>query len=99
MYKGTINKQLEVYMINLVLWLVLGALVGWLASIVMHTDAEQGPILNIVVGIVGALIGGFLFGGSTLNDNNFSLPAIFIAFIGAIVLLAVVNLVRRGNIR
>lgn len=86
-------------MINLILWLLLGALVGWLASIVMRTDAQQGPILNIVVGIIGALIGGFLFGGPTLNTNNFSLQGIFLAFIGAVILLAVVNLVQRGSIR
>lgn len=86
-------------MINLVLWLVLGALVGWLASIVMHTDTEQGPVLNVVVGIIGALIGGFLFGGPTLNNGVFNLEALLIAFVGAVILLAIVNLVRRGSIR
>jgi uncharacterized membrane protein YeaQ/YmgE (transglycosylase-associated protein family) len=86
-------------MINFVLWLLLGALAGWLASLIMRTDAEQGPLLNIVVGIIGAFIGGFLFGGPTLNQNNFSVPAILYALVGAVILLAVVNLVRRGNIR
>jgi uncharacterized membrane protein YeaQ/YmgE (transglycosylase-associated protein family) len=86
-------------MINLIIWLLLGALVGWLASIVMRTDYEQGALLNIVVGIVGALIGGFLFGYSTINQNNFSLTSLLVSFVGAVVLLAIVNLVRRGTVR
>jgi uncharacterized membrane protein YeaQ/YmgE (transglycosylase-associated protein family) len=85
--------------INLIIWLILGALVGWLASMVMRTDAQQGPILNIVVGIIGAMIGGFLLGGSTINDNAFNLTALVVSFIGAVVLLAIVNLVRRGTVR
>ncbi len=79
-------------MINLLLWLLLGALVGWLASIVMHTDYEQGPLLNIVVGIVGALIGGLLFGYPTINQGVFNLPALLVSFVGAVILLAIVNL-------
>ena len=86
-------------MINLILWLLFGALVGWLASIVMRTDAQQGALLNIVVGIIGAMIGGFLFGGSTLNDSNFNLSALLVSFVGAVILLAIVNLVRRGSVR
>ena len=57
-------------MINLILWLLFGALVGWLASIVMRTDGQQGALLNIVVGIIGAMIGGFLFGGPTINSST-----------------------------
>lgn len=86
-------------MINLILWLLFGALVGWLASIVMRTDAQQGALLNIVVGIIGAMIGGFLFGGSTINSGNFNLSALLVSFVGAVILLAIVNLVRRGSIR
>ena len=86
-------------MINLILWLLFGALVGWLASLVMRTDAQQGAILNIVVGIIGALIGGFLFGAGTINSNDFSLSALLVSFVGAVILLAVVNLVRRGAVR
>lgn len=86
-------------MINLVLWLVLGALVGWLASLVMRTDGEQGALLNIVVGIVGALIGGWLFGGPTINNNAFDLMSLIVSFIGAVILLAIVNLLRRGTVR
>ena len=91
-------------MINFILWLVFGALVGWLASIVMRTDAQQGALLNIVVGIVGAFVGGLVFnflgiGGSSLNNNNFSLGGLLVAFVGAVILLAVVNLVQRGRAR
>jgi uncharacterized membrane protein YeaQ/YmgE (transglycosylase-associated protein family) len=90
--------------INLILWLLFGALVGWLASIVMRTDAQQGALLNIVVGIIGALIGGFLFsalgiGGGNIAQGDFSLSALLVSFLGAVVLLAIVNLVRRGSVR
>jgi len=85
--------------INLILWLLFGALVGWLASLVMRTDAQQGAILNIVVGIIGALIGGFLFGANTINGSDFSLSALLVSFVGAVILLAIVNLVRRGTVR
>jgi uncharacterized membrane protein YeaQ/YmgE (transglycosylase-associated protein family) len=91
-------------MINFILWLVFGALVGWLASIVMRTDAQQGALLNIIVGIVGAFIGGLVFsflgiGGSTINDSNFSIGALIVSFVGAVILLAIVNLIRRGAVR
>ena len=86
-------------MINLILWLLFGALIGWLASMVMRTDAQQGAILNIVVGIIGALIGGFLFGASTINSNAFDLTSLLVSFVGAVILLAIVNLVRRGAVR
>ena len=86
-------------MINLVIWLLVGALVGWLASMVMRTDAQQGALLNIVVGIVGALIAGFLIGGPTINTNALNLTAIMVSFVGAVVLLGIVNLVTRGRVR
>jgi len=85
--------------INFIVWLVLGALVGWLASMVMRTDAQQGAILNIVVGIIGAMIGGFLLGGPTINNSGLNLTALVVSFIGAVILLAIVNLVRRGRVR
>lgn len=90
-------------MINFFLWLLFGASVGWLASLVMRTDAQQGVLLNIVVGIVGAFIGGLVFnflgvGGSNINNSNFSLSALLVSFIGAVILLAIVNLVRRGRV-
>jgi len=89
---------------NFILWLIFGALVGWLASIVMRTDGQQGAILNIVVGIIGAFLGGFLFsmlgiGGSNINNSDFSLPSLIVSFIGAVVLLAIVNMFRRGAVR
>jgi uncharacterized membrane protein YeaQ/YmgE (transglycosylase-associated protein family) len=86
-------------MINLLLWLLVGAIIGWLASIVMRTDEQQGAVLNIVVGIVGAALGGFLFGANTINTGALSLSALIVSFVGAVVLLAIVNLLRRGRIR
>lgn len=91
-------------MINFILWLLFGALVGWLASIVMKTDAQQGPVLNIIVGIIGAFIGGLIFnmlgiGGSSINNSDFSLGGLLVAFVGAIILLGIVNMVQRGRAR
>jgi uncharacterized membrane protein YeaQ/YmgE (transglycosylase-associated protein family) len=84
-------------MINLIVWLVAGAVIGWLAGIVMHD--REGLLINIVVGVVGALIAGFLLNQPTINQSVFNLNALVISLIGAIVLLAVVNLVRRGRLR
>jgi uncharacterized membrane protein YeaQ/YmgE (transglycosylase-associated protein family) len=91
-------------MINFIVWLLVGALIGWLASMVMRTNAQQGALLNIVVGIVGAMLGGFVlpllgFGGSSINNNDFSLNGLLVAFGGAVILLAVVNLMQRGRVR
>jgi len=88
---------------NLIIWLIVGGLLGWVASLVMRTDARQGVILNVVVGIVGALLGGWLLspllGAGTVNQGDFSLPGLLISLGGAIILLFVVNLVRRGAVR
>ena len=88
---------------NMLIWLVVGGLLGWLASIAIKTDAQQGVILNIVVGIVGAFLGGLflspIFGAATINQNDFSLPGLLVSFLGAVILLAIVNLVRRGSPR
>lgn len=88
---------------NLIIWLILGGIVGWLASKVMHTDAQQGIFLNIVVGIVGAWLGGWLVaplvGGATINQNDFSFSALIVSFVGAVILLAIVNIFRRGAVR
>jgi uncharacterized membrane protein YeaQ/YmgE (transglycosylase-associated protein family) len=77
----------------------LGGIVGWLASILMKTDAQQGLLLNVVVGIVGAMVSGWLIsplvGVATINQDNFSLPGLLVSFVGAVILLAVVNLFRR----
>lgn len=84
---------------NFIIWIVIGGLIGWAASIVMKTDAQQGVVLNVVVGIVGALVGGWLlaplFGTGTINQNDFSLASLVVSLLGAIILLAVVNLLRR----
>ena len=84
-------------MINLIVWLVAGALIGWLAGIVMHD--RGGLVINIVVGVVGALIAGLLLNQPTINQSVFNLNALVVSLIGAIVLLAVVNLVHRGRLR
>jgi uncharacterized membrane protein YeaQ/YmgE (transglycosylase-associated protein family) len=88
---------------NLIIWLVVGGLIGWVASMLMRTDGQQGVILNVVVGIVGAFVGGLLLGPalgvSTINQNNFSLASLGLSLLGAVILLAVVNLVRRGKVR
>jgi uncharacterized membrane protein YeaQ/YmgE (transglycosylase-associated protein family) len=88
---------------NVILWLVVGGLIGWLASIVMKTDAQQGILMNVVVGIVGAVVAGWvispLVGAGTINQSNFSVPALLVSFGGAVILLAVANLVRRGAVR
>lgn len=88
---------------NFIIWLIIGGIVGWLASMVMKTDAQQGLILNVVVGIVGALLGGWLIsplvGVGTINQDALSVPAILVSLVGAIILLAIVNLVRRGSTR
>ena len=86
---------------NYILWIIVGGIIGWLASIVMRTNARQGMLLNIVVGIVGSLIAGWflspLFGISTINQGDFSLPSLLISFVGAVILLAIVNFFRRGR--
>ena len=88
---------------NFIIWLVVGGIIGWLASMVMKTDGQQGLFLNVVVGIVGALLGGWfispLIGAGTINQNDFSLPGLLVSFIGAIVLLGIVNFFRRGSVR
>lgn len=88
---------------NIIIWLIIGGILGWLASIMMKTDGQQGILLNVVVGIIGALLGGWLlsplFGVGTINESNFSLPSLLVSFLGAVILLAIVNLVRRGRVR
>ena len=86
---------------NLIVWLILGGVVGWLASLIMRTDGQQGIVLNVVVGVVGAFLAGWfispLVGVGTINQNNFSLASVLVSLIGAVILLAVVNLFRRGS--
>ena len=88
---------------NIVIWLVVGGIIGWIASMIMRTDAQQGMILNVVVGIIGSVIGGWLIapllGSATVNQNDFSIMGLVASLIGAVILLAIVNLVRRGTVR
>lgn len=88
---------------NLIILIIVGGILGWLASIVMRTDAQQGILLNVVVGIVGALLGGFLLGpllgSGDITDGGISVMSLVVSFLGAIILLAIVNLVRRGSVR
>lgn len=83
---------------GIIIMIIVGGIIGWLASIVMRTDAQQGILLNVVVGIVGALLAGIVVGGNTIL-YGFSLSALLFSFLGAIVLLAIVNLFRRGTVR
>lgn len=84
---------------GIIIWLVVGGVVGWLASIIMRTDAQQGIFLNIVVGIVGAFLGGLIFTGGSINNAPLNLYSFLISLLGAVVLLAIVNLFRRGRVR
>ncbi len=88
---------------NFIVWLVVGGLIGWLASMLMKTNGQQGIVLNVVVGIVGAMLGGWLIsplvGVGTINQDNFSLPGLVVSFIGAALLLAIVSVFRRGAAR
>jgi uncharacterized membrane protein YeaQ/YmgE (transglycosylase-associated protein family) len=88
---------------GIILWLVIGGVIGWLASIVMRTDGSQGIILNIVVGIVGAFLGGWLIsplvGAPSINSGQISIGSLLVSFIGAVILLAIVNLFTRKRVR
>jgi len=88
---------------NFIIWLVVGGILGWIASIIMKTDAQQGIGLNIVVGIVGALIGGWLIapmlGTGTINQGDFSISSLIASLIGAIILLAIVGFFRRKRVQ
>lgn len=81
---------------SILLWVIFGALVGWIASLVMGTDAEQGALMNIIVGIVGAVLGGWLMSvfGQT-GVTGFNLYSFAVALVGAVVLIALVRAVRR----
>ena len=84
---------------GIIIWLIVGGVVGWLASLIMRTDGQQGIILNIVVGIVGSVIANFVLNREGINADPMNMMAILYSLLGAIILLAVVNLVRRGSVR
>ena len=89
-------------MVGIIIWLIVGGIVGWLASLIMRTDGQQGILLNVVVGIVGAFIGGLvispLVGVGTINQG-ISIGSVVVSLLGAVILLAIVNLFRRGRVR
>jgi len=85
-------------MINFIIWIIAGALIGWVASIIMRTNNRQGLIADILVGIVGAFVGGYflspLFNVGTINQGDFSIPALLVSLGGAVILLAISRLFR-----
>lgn len=86
---------------NFIIWIVIGGILGWIASMIMRTNAQHGLLMNVVVGIVGALLGGWLlapiFGTGTINQNELSLGSLLVSLLGAVILLGAVNLFRRGT--
>jgi uncharacterized membrane protein YeaQ/YmgE (transglycosylase-associated protein family) len=88
---------------NILIWLVVGGLIGWVASVLMGTDGRQGLLLNVVVGIIGAALGGWLFGGafgsSTINQGNLSFSGLLVSLLGAIVLIAILKFFRGATAR
>ncbi len=88
---------------NFILWLIVGGLIGWVASILMKTNDQQGIVLNVIVGIIGAVLAGWivspLVGVGTINQDNFSLPGLFVSLVGAVILLTVMSIFRRGSVR
>lgn len=90
-------------MMGIIIWLIVGGIIGWIASLIMKTDAQQGIFLNIIVGIIGAFLGGWIGSmlglGGDINQGDFSLSGLLMSLVGAIVLLAIVNMFRRGRPR
>lgn len=88
---------------NFIIWLIVGGIVGWVASMIMRTNGQQGLVLNVVVGIVGAFLAGLLLtpllGIGTINQNDFSLPALIVSVTGAVILLAIVSLLQGRGVR
>ena len=94
-----LNQLLEENkMINFLIWIIAGALIGWVASMIMKTNGRQGLIADIFVGIVGAFLGGYflspLFNVGTINEGDFSIPALLVSLGGAVILLAISKLFR-----
>jgi len=83
--------------------IIIGGILGWLASIVMRTDGQQGLFLNIVVGVIGAILAGFfvtpLIGGAPITEGAFDIRSLIASFVGALILLAIINIFRRGSVR
>jgi uncharacterized membrane protein YeaQ/YmgE (transglycosylase-associated protein family) len=91
-------------MINIIIALIMGGIMGWLASMVMNRDASMGMFWNVIVGCVGSILGRFLLGGligggKLSQGDAFDWRTLLTAFIGAVILLGIVNLVQRGRVR
>ncbi len=88
---------------NLIIMLIVGGILGWLASMVMNTDGQQGMFMNVIVGVVGAVLAGYLItpflGGAPITTGAFDVKSLFVSFLGSVVLLGIVNLIRRGSVR
>ncbi len=82
---------------GIIIWLIVGGIVGWLASLIMRRDAQQGILLNIIVGIIGAVLAGWIFGGGI--NEAITIRTFLFSIIGAVILLAIVNLFTRGRVR
>ena len=82
---------------GIIIWLIVGGIVGWLASLLMKRDAQQGILLNIVVGLVGAVLAGWIFGGGI--NEAITIRTFLFSIVGAVILLAIVNLFTRGRVR
>ncbi len=89
---------------GLLAWIIMGALAGWVASMIMKRDGSMGAIANIIVGIIGALLGGFIVNNLLGADvdggiTGFNIQSFLVALLGAVVLLAILNLINRGRAR
>ena len=86
---------------NIITWIILGALAGWIGSKIMHTDAEQGGFANVVIGIIGAFLGGWLisFAGIDVATGSLTWQSILTAILGSVVLIGILNLIRKGKVR
>jgi uncharacterized membrane protein YeaQ/YmgE (transglycosylase-associated protein family) len=85
-----------------IIWIVVGGVVGWVASLIMKTNQSQGPLMNVIVGIVGALLGGWLAGllfadTATINEGVFNWQSLLVSLIGAIILVGIVGFFTRGR--
>lgn len=85
-------------LMSIIIWIIVGALAGWIASMIMKTDAQMGALANIVVGIIGAFIGGWVVGlfGTPPAAGQLQISSILTAILGAVILLFLIRLVRRG---
>lgn len=85
---------------GIISWIVLGALAGWVASIIMKNNSSMGAFANIAVGIIGAFIGGLIMNliGANADVTGFTLESFLVALLGSVILLAIINLIRKGSV-